>query len=1075
MNCTTMKNPCRTIQYVIDFVAISNDVIKIDGSFRIFHVPHEIRMFFCRNITFTSYNGVVWIHTDRQRYQEVIMYGIFLTITNPNKIAKCEIHFNSIKFRETKLARSDSLHVPQFLVNLALTVKNCLFQFTSPPSKVFTQTLIAIQNQHSFITMDNCTINLNCKLGIVQYSVLNDKCKKLPLTQIILRNTQIENAMYTVDASKFDCYHAEFEVVSSKLSVINSRVRSTEKCSWQIPQFAFYVRTYAVYKDLLAIHMENSRFENLLPVMAIRGGSAFISNCTFKGNVEHKGGALHFQSKWLKIENSHFYENEAQKTTYCHLKNKGGTGGAIYLDGKDKFAVVEIYNSSFINNKAACDGSSVYLGFASTLVVRKTLFITRFTSSSDTIWVSRTYHLTLDDVSFEASEDSKLGGVLFAASVYRLSLSERMPIFNCPNGSMLRTLNSKDGFYNYNQVACQYCQKGTYTLTSSKRSGRNDTKLTQNEMQPLCHSCTFGAICQRGIKPKPNFWGYVHKSTAFMILCPPGYCCQTSDQCTSLNSCNSNRAGRLCGECKHGYFQSVFTHDCLEEKVCKTGKFWTVAIIACLMFTVMFIFLQDKFFCIVKILNIDNIASLFKRRVSWLCEMLPLMRRRGKNESYGDRDGDEVERNDEPDIHEGINQSRNNSTAAGLIKIVFFFYQTHSLLTLYKSNKEIQYFTDLKTVVLSIFTLHAQVPLNREFHCPLYGMGSITKVLIKALFPVICLVFAGFLHLCAYTLPHLFSISQFIQEYSTKAKPKLLTGVLQLTLLGYSTLISSTLSLVTCISLSKGSKILYIDGNLSCYQPWEYAVLTFIVLWAVPLIYALHKLPSYMRTGELSIRGFYAAVLLPLPFAVYSIGRSVRKIRLGVSGETSNGHCQASFISYLKMKPTNIAMSKLLYVIEGPFRFKTSGEEGEKLSWEPVLLLQRIILSLCHTFVLKPGMRSLVLLLFIIMFLSMNFWYRPFSSGFLNATNGFVFILLCITGLINAIHAFIYEYGSVPYGPLVQLLDIFDYVEVTMVMLFPVTALVILIMLVVAKFLVFFTSVISFLSAKCERTDDNDL
>ena len=66
-----------------------------------------------------------------------------------------------------------------------------------------------------------------------------------------------------------------------------------------------------------------------------------------------------------------------------------------------------------------------------------------------------------------------------------------------------------------------------------------------------------------------------------------------------------------------------------------------------------------------------------------------------------------VERNDEPEIDEDKTKPNNNSTTAGLIKIVFIFYQTHSLLTVYKSNRETQYLGDLKALVLTIINLNA--------------------------------------------------------------------------------------------------------------------------------------------------------------------------------------------------------------------------------------------------------------------------------------------------------------------------------------------------------------------------------
>ena len=1085
MNCTTMDNPCATIQYVVDKVAKLNDIIKIDGSLGNFTVTREVQISNCMNLTFTSYNGVAWIHGD-VKLLGITYFGYFLTLDYPKGSGNCEMHFNTLNFRHIKLASSSYFHEPYSIVNMTLTVTNCLFDFSgSGIPEIGALSLIVIKSKHSYISIENCIMKASCKIGILQYPS-SRTCTKFPSTQITLKNTYIEDAWYVVQEDQHTCTHAMVEE-SSKLTVINSLIHSRGKCKFTSPQFWFVGGAQEYQGDLLVIYMENSRFENLLvrvmkaAVMQIKWLSrVFISNCTFKGNIGVVGGAIYLQSNHLTIIDSKFYDNEARIITLCSLKDQEGVGGAVFLDINNHPHSVKIYNSSFVNNKATCVGSSIYLGDVHEIEVWQTQFITSFTNSSDIIWFSSSENMILDQVSFEARQDSMQGGELFLSRTNNLFLSERIPVFKCPIGSMLNFLNSSHGSFRTRKVTCQYCQYGTYTSTPSNMSGFSEIKNKQRILQPQCQLCSFGAVCKHGIKPKPNFWGYVHKSKAFLIACPPGYCCQTSNQCIALNSCNSKRTGRLCGKCKDGYFQSVFTTNCLEKENCKPEKYWTLAIITCIMFTVLFMFLQDIFLFIGKILNLNYLLSLLRKKVGWLGETLLFVRSDGyqfdqgsENEPNSYRESQEVERNEEPENYEGIATPNENSKAGGLIKIVFSFYQIHSIITVYKSSKEFQYFKDLRELALSIFNLNSQVPLSQEFHCPLHGIGSITKVWIKALFPVNCLLFTGFLYAISVVLSH-FSSNQFIWKCSMKAKSRLLATILQLTLLGYSTLTSSILSLVTCISLENGDRILYIDGNVPCYQTWQYAILAFIALWAMPLIYILYKLPRYIRKEQISVRGVYIALLLPLPFTICKIVRGERKLRRAISDDLSNNQCETVLIPYIRMKRRNVTMLQLLDVIEGPFRYKTSGEKGERLSWEPVLLLQRILLSLCRTFALQPGMRSLLLLLFVIIFLYMNAHYRPFSSGFLNAINGITFILLCITASINAIYAFIFEYGSITRGPFAHLLDIFDYFEFVIIMIFPVIAVITLTTLVIAKFTGFVASMVGVLIAKCKRWESKD-
>ena len=1101
MNCTTMDNPCLTIQYVIDKVAISGDVIKIDGSLGNFILRYAVLISKCTNITFTSYNGVAWIYKEGFGKASVyVEYRTFLLIRSFDAKAKCKMVFNNINFRDTGLVvlkdsypSKSQLH-PLRLNDVVLAVRNCRFDF-SKYKNVIRRDLITIRSKNSVINIENCTIKANYQIGILRYPTVA-KCKEFLSTQIVFRNTQIDDALYTVNANLMKCtdeeIHRRFE-----LKITNSQLRSRVEHYYTGTQFMIVLRHQETYKALLPIYIENSHFENLsvranaAAVMDIRGPSkVLIINCTFKGNIGNRGGALAFQSKLLQIVDSKFYDNQARVTTLCAHRNQGGSGGAIFIDDANKGYGFSITNSLFINNMADCLGSAVYLGFFEGVVLVRTQFTTRFTDSSSTIWFSYSFTLIFNQVSFEGREGSKNDRELFFASAEDFIFGKHLPYFKCPIGSVPNVFSSTmtTPGKRSTHVTCNYCPKDEYTLGSNHIFGFNSTNSNERRLHPECQSCSFGAVCQRGIKPKPNFWGYVHKSKAFLIVCPPGYCCQTSDQCTSLNSCNSKRTGRLCGECEHGYFQSFFTNDCVENEACKTAKFWTLAVGICLLFTVLFIFLQDSFLFIVRLLKVDKLVSDVTRRVDWLREKLSLAKKDSVQMNFGTgnerRDSLDNELNDdrknvedvnaEDDLSKVQNQSSNYSTASGLIKIVFFYYQIHSILTVYKSDREIQFLRDLKVWLLSIFSLNAQVPSYSEFHCPFHGMRSIAKVWIKALFPVICLIFVGFFFVCVYASSHFFSNNDWIQRYSSKAKQRLLTAILQLTLLGYSTLISSILSLVTCITLVNGDRILYIDGNVPCYQPWQYAILIFIVLWAIPLIFALHKLPGYIRNGDVSLISVYAALILPLPFAIYAVVRGTRKMKHVNVEDVSIDQRLITPVPYVRMQQPNIMMSQLLNVIEGPFRYKTSEEKKEKLSWEPILLLQRIILSLCHTFVLEPGMRSLILLFLIIMFSNINFHYRPFNSGFMNAINGTIFILLCITGIINTFYAFMYEYGSVPKGPLMQLLGIFDYLELMMIMIFPVIAVGALLLLTVVKLIAFCGSVVGLFLAICKRCGSND-
>ena len=159
-HCRTIDNPCLTIQYAIDNSTMSGDVIKIDGSLGNFTAPRELQMTNCTNITFTSYNGVAWIHRDRERdYAGNTIYGILLKISYLRIYVTFEIQFNTLNFRDTQVAQSHG----QLFKAVKITMKNCLFEFSESMSPyTIGNGIIAIRDKHSIITIESCTIKANC-------------------------------------------------------------------------------------------------------------------------------------------------------------------------------------------------------------------------------------------------------------------------------------------------------------------------------------------------------------------------------------------------------------------------------------------------------------------------------------------------------------------------------------------------------------------------------------------------------------------------------------------------------------------------------------------------------------------------------------------------------------------------------------------------------------------------------------------------------------------------------------------------------------------------------------------------
>ena len=63
------------------------------------------------------------------------------------------------------------------------------------------------------------------------------------------------------------------------------------------------------------------------------------------------------------------------------------------------------------------------------------------------------------------------------------------------------------------------------------------------------------------------------KRSAKFQHCPKGYCCLTP-RCPATDTCATNRHGRLCGRCRPGYSEALFTPSCVLNEKC--GPVWLI-------------------------------------------------------------------------------------------------------------------------------------------------------------------------------------------------------------------------------------------------------------------------------------------------------------------------------------------------------------------------------------------------------------------------------------------------------------------------------------------------------------------
>ena len=277
-------------------------------------------------------------------------------------------------------------------------------------------------------------------------------------------------------------------------------------------------------------------------------------------------------------------------------KNRAEFGGAIHLVNGNVF----FRKCNFTDNFSSTHGGHIHTNDGSTsLNIQGCLFRRskkylklgqRKLTRSSFIHTERARSLKIHNTTLDALLDSRPHPTTFTLLAVYDGIDNNLNFgnsaFYCPNGSQLERLNfsSVIPMHNHNDCKtfnittrrydCKVCPIHTYSL--QRRSVFEDNKTALQ-----CHPCPFGADCTGNISAKPDFWGFknhLDPPTLKFTMCPHGYCCPPKKtDFSEYNGCQGNRFGKLCGQCKVNYSESLYSATCRPSQECKDYWFWPLA------------------------------------------------------------------------------------------------------------------------------------------------------------------------------------------------------------------------------------------------------------------------------------------------------------------------------------------------------------------------------------------------------------------------------------------------------------------------------------------------------------------
>lgn len=538
-------------------------------------------------------------------------------------------------------------------------------------------------------------------------------------------------------------------------------------------------------------------------------------------------------------------------------------------------------------------------------------------------------------------------------------------VIQCPIG----TLKAKSNFSHHHFVSDDACPNGLYkALSQSFIFSCKRCSTGFYSVEPLakkCLPCPFGGNCTSNIAAKPKFWGYPSLSDQGSInfqKCPIDYCCPyENNSCPYDNQhylsigCSGNRSGFLCGECKPGFTETLFSARCRANDLCTDYWFWPIALLYSLAFA---------FFLLWK----NPIIRLFKRLLPW--------------------------ERPTPGGHLGADSSPNGS---GYVKIVFYFYQVANLVFV-SEDIEIHLADNyLLTPILGWFDFKA-VSSNDGLVCPFHGLTVTSKIFLQAsqVFAVLSGVLVIFL---------LHGVVRKVQKASPAmpSSGQYLGATTECLLLGYSALASAALKALNCLEIQSTSRFFY-DGNIQCWQWWQKLCGVFLSVFIIPFVFVLYLGSNLLNQRAISTKRFLCACIFPLPFAIFWM-LTCRKAHSGI-GDQDEQLVGGELTPLLPPDhSTRVEQSSRQDptddVVYGPFKKCNDGQGPGAVYWESVLIGRRLVLICLHTFIVFPFIRMVCLSVTCAAILVHHIWKKPFKDPRVNHVETASLSAILVLAVIN--------------------------------------------------------------------------
>ena len=182
-------------------------------------------------------------------------------------------------------------------------------------------------------------------------------------------------------------------------------------------------------------------------------------------------------------------------------------------------------------------------------------------------------------------------------------------------------------------------------------------------------------------------------------------------------------------------------------------------------------------------------------------------------------------------------------------------------------------------------------------------------------------------------------------------------------MLTYKNIASASLIFLKCVDVA-GVQVLFIKGDMECYQWWQILIAVFLFTWVLSFPLPLKVSFSMFMKEKISFPKFILCLMDPFVLVAHCfLNRNVVSVNLQIRRNLSQSEVK------------NI----LREIFEESYRIKTEDSREETVFYETWRLYQRVLLAFVATFCIDPIVRITFMTPTVILIAVSYFVIRPYK------------------------------------------------------------------------------------------------